>query len=185
MIDTIEALTDRVTDVRPALAAVLIIRAEKKGGLVCLACINKIIEIVPKDVQECVLFLFDCLSRALWQDHFLPIVVALFSPMTDVWHSLFMLSKRLVSAGDVLIANIFIKVINHDTIPNFGNFLVRMMKWPGRHHYHQVINGLLLAFSAIDICFASGLAQKAIRYLRNNNSLQALLPPNAVPICAD
>jgi hypothetical protein len=151
-------------DIHHHLLALTLVQARRSIGSACLCYLEKALDLLPRDPAERISYLLQNLPIVLWQDRYVPVVVALITQQSKEWAPLFALARRFVAAGAELITKSFAKFIDRATITLFQSFLATILKSKDKRKHTKVITGILRMFHEAEIHVYPGLAQKAVQF---------------------
>ncbi|OHT15448.1 hypothetical protein TRFO_14055 [Tritrichomonas foetus] len=160
---------------------VLLLRAHRANDSGSLLFIERVIEFLPVSMKERVVYLFTILPIEMWEDSFLPVIIALLTPKVKIWQPLFTLSHQFSSIGGELVAVTFAKLIDDNNKIHFQNFLAWLMKSHTKVKHTQIITGVITMFHTRRIKIPYYLAEKAVKYSGHNHLLEFFLEPDSIP----
>ena len=164
-------------DCSPYIIQLLLIRAHRANNSGCLLFIERVMEMLPCNFKDRISYLIMTLPIEMWEDSFLPVIIALLTPKIPIWQPLFTLAHKLRPIGGELVAITFSKLIDESNTILFQQFLARLLKSHLKVKHNQIISGVLTMFHRKGIKIAYHLAEKAIKYSGNLHQLQFFLEP--------
>lgn len=170
-------------DTTPYMIQVLLLRAQRVNDSGSLLFIEQIIGYLPVDMKERITYLFSKLPIELWEDSFLPIIIALLTPKVKIWQPLFTLSHQFKSIGAEMVAATFSKLLDENNKDRFIRFLTNLLMYhsKARLKLTQIISGVITMFHSSRMKIPYYLAEKAIKYSGNIYQLEFFLETESVP----
>lgn len=169
-------------DVRSAFVQIFVVQAYRCNNSDRLSFLEKAIARLPEDRRVRIVYMFQRVPVVLWQDQFLPILVALVAKRVPMWQPLFLLSHRLISIGSDLASWTFEELMDENNRCEFERFLVAILRNPRKSFRHrQIVSGLIRIFHRTKTRIHVALAQKAIHYTGHISLLEFFLPCDVAP----